>query len=246
MNRLENALQIQSQRLLLNVFHIEHNLLLWLEIVAAVDLCPAGQAGFYNQAVVKTVNIGFKFIIKTFPFRSRTNKAHVAFQDIPKLRQLVQSGLPKNPPQMGAARIILICPLRPVFFCVKPHGSEFHNCKWLSIDEIGEKLDALLNDPKQFGKIAQLASSILGDGGGQQAPPSAPEPELDVDMGQLRRMMSALRGGGHDSANRHLLEAMKPYLAEKRRRKIDRAMKLARLASLAELAAEDLEGDDHV
>ena len=61
------------------------------------------------------------------------------------------------------------------------------------MDEIGEKLDALLNDPKQFGKIAQLASSILGDGGGKQAPPSAPEPELDVDMGQLRRMMSARR-----------------------------------------------------
>ena len=98
----------------------------------------------------------------------------------------------------------------------------------------------------QFGRIAQLASSILGDGGDKSAPPSAPEPELDLDMGQLRRMMSALRGGGHDSANRHLLEAMKPYLAEKRRRKIDRAMKLARLASLAELAAEDLEGDDHV
>ncbi len=114
------------------------------------------------------------------------------------------------------------------------------------MDEIGEKLDALLNDPKQFGKIAQLASSILGDGGDKLAPPSAPEPDLDLDMGQLRRMMSALRGGGHDSANRHLLEAMKPYLAEKRRRKIDRAMKLARLASLAELAAEDLEGDDHV
>ena len=36
------------------------------------------------------------------------------------------------------------------------------------MDEIGEKLDALLNDPKQFGKIAQLASSILGDGGGLQ------------------------------------------------------------------------------
>ena len=88
------------------------------------------------------------------------------------------------------------------------------------MDEIGEKLDALLNDPKQFGKIAQLASSILGDGGDQSAPPSAPEPDLDLDMGQLRRMMSALRGGGHDSANRHLLEAMKPYLAEKRRQHI--------------------------
>ena len=114
------------------------------------------------------------------------------------------------------------------------------------MDEIGEKLDALLNDPTPCGKSAPWASATRGAGGGQQAPPSAPEPELDVDMGQLRRMMSALRGGGHDSANRHLLEAMKPYLAEKRRRKIDRAMKLARLASLAELAAEDLEGDDHV
>ena len=85
-----------------------------------------------------------------------------------------------------------------------------------------------------------------GNSGRVERVPDAPQPDLDLDMGQLRRMMSALRGSGHDSANRHLLEAMKPYLAEKRRRKIDRAMKLARLASLAELAAEDLEGDDHV
>ena len=49
-----------------------------------------------------------------------------------------------------------------------------------------------------------------------------------------------------DSASRHLLEAMKPYLAEKRRRKIDRAMKLARLASLAELAAGEMGEDDDV
>ena len=114
------------------------------------------------------------------------------------------------------------------------------------MDEIGEKLDALLNDPKQFGKIAQLASSILGDGGDKSAPPSAPEPDLDLDMGQLRRMMSALRGSGHDSANRHLLAAMKPYLAEQRRRKIDPAMTLARRAAHAAHGAEDLEGDDHV
>ena len=114
------------------------------------------------------------------------------------------------------------------------------------MDELGEKLDALLHDPQQLGKIAQLASSLVGDGGDKSAPPSAPEPELDLDMGQLRRMMSALRGGGHDSANRHLLEAMKPYLAEKRRRKIDRAMKLARLASLAEFAAGEMGEDDDV
>ena len=40
------------------------------------------------------------------------------------------------------------------------------------MDEIGEKLDALLNDPKQFGKIAQLASSILG-AAADTTPPTA-------------------------------------------------------------------------
>ena len=112
------------------------------------------------------------------------------------------------------------------------------------MDELGEKLDALLHDPQQLGKIAQLASSLMGDGGETQPP--APQPEPGFDAGQLRRMLSAVRGSGRDSASRHLLEAMKPYLAEKRRRKIDRAMKLARLASLAELAAGEMGEDDDV
>ena len=41
------------------------------------------------------------------------------------------------------------------------------------MDELGEKLDALLHDPQQLGRIAQLASSLVGDGGETQ-PPSAP------------------------------------------------------------------------
>lgn len=97
----------------------------------------------------------------------------------------------------------------------------------------------------ELGRIAQLASSLVGDGGETQ-PPSEPQPEPGFDAGQLRRMLSAVRGSGRDSASRHLLEAMKPYLAEKRRRKIDRAMKLARLASLAELAAGEMGEDDDV
>ena len=86
------------------------------------------------------------------------------------------------------------------------------------MDELGEKLDELLHDPQQLGRIAQLASSLMGDGGETQ-PPSEPQPEPGFDAGQLRRMLSAVRGSGRDSASRHLLEAMKPYLAEKRRRK---------------------------
>ena len=75
------------------------------------------------------------------------------------------------------------------------------------MDELGEKLDALLHDPQQLGRIAQLASSLVGDGGETQ-PPSGPQPEPGFDAGQLRRMLSAVRGSGRDSASRHLLEAM--------------------------------------
>ena len=88
------------------------------------------------------------------------------------------------------------------------------------MDELGEKLDALLHDPQQLGRIAQLASSLVGDGGEKQppsAPPSEPQPEPGFDAGQLRRMLSAVR-----------------------------AMKLARLASLAELAAGEMGEDDDV
>lgn len=85
----------------------------------------------------------------------------------------------------------------------------------------------------------------MGDGGETQ-PPSEPQPEPASTQDSCARMLSAVRGSGRDSASRHLLEAMKPYLAEKRRGKIDRAMKLARLASLAELAAGEMGEDDDV
>ena len=42
-----------------------------------------------------------------------------------------------------------------------------------------------------------------------------------------------------------LLEALKPFLAEKRRDKLDRAMKLARMEKMAELAFGALGGEKH-
>ena len=54
-------------------------------------------------------------------------------------------------------------------------------------------------------------------------------------------MLSGKGGAGRDAK---LLEAMRPFLSEKRRGKMDRAMKIARLAGIAELAAEKLGGAD--
>ena len=112
------------------------------------------------------------------------------------------------------------------------------------MDELEEKLNAVLNNPSELEKISKIASAIMGGGGDKPEPPPQ---EPDIDMGMLKRMLSGLRGnGGKKSESRDLLEAMKPFLAEKRRRKIDKAMKLASLASLAEIAVGGFGGEDHV
>ena len=50
-------------------------------------------------------------------------------------------------------------------------------------------------------------------------------------------------GSVQNKEEQALLAAMRPYLSEKRRRKMDRAMKLAQLARLARLAMGETEGD---
>lgn len=112
------------------------------------------------------------------------------------------------------------------------------------MDELEEKLNTVLNNPSELEKISKIASAIMGGSGDKPEPPPQ---EPDIDMGMLKQMLSGLRGnGGKKSESRDLLEAMKPFLAEKRRRKIDKAMKLARLASLAEIAVGGFGGEDHV
>ncbi len=104
-----------------------------------------------------------------------------------------------------------------------------------------DKLSKLLNDPKEMERFAGFAKSLMG-GGEQEEKQEESLPELD--MGMLKRISGLMSGGGKSSKDTKLLEAMRPYLSEKRRSKMDRAMKLARLAGLAELAAGELGGDD--
>ena len=110
------------------------------------------------------------------------------------------------------------------------------------MDEFGEKLNSLLNDPKQMESFASFAKSIMGG----EMPVSAPsEPELDPKL--IKKLGGLIAKGDNLSGNeKRLLEAMKPYLSEKRRSKMDRAMKLAKIASIAELAASEFGGEGDV
>lgn len=99
-----------------------------------------------------------------------------------------------------------------------------------------DRLNQVLNDPKQMEQITQMAQSLLG-GGQTDASPLAGLTDLGIDPGLLGRVGRLLNEEqGEDKARQELLAAMKPYLSPRRREKLDRAMKLARLSHLARLA----------
>ena len=100
-----------------------------------------------------------------------------------------------------------------------------------------EQLNSILGDPEQMNRIADLAKSLMG--GGEEAAPAPQGP----DPGGIASLVQSVMGGGKDNTQA-LLEAMKPWLSEKRRAKIDRAVKIARMAKLAELAMGEGDGDD--
>jgi hypothetical protein len=112
------------------------------------------------------------------------------------------------------------------------------------MSELEDRLNSILNDPEQMARISSLAQSLMGGGEGGPAPEGPPERAalLGGKDGEnpLPGKLSSLLGRSGDADKRALLEAMKPYLSEKRRGKLDRAMKLTRMARLARLAMGEL------
>ena len=107
------------------------------------------------------------------------------------------------------------------------------------MSDFEEKLNKLLNDPEEMERFAGFAKSLMSGSADEQ-----PEPAPDIDPSMLKKISGMLSGKGGTGRDAKLLEAMRPFLSEKRRGKMDRAMKIARLAGIAELAAEKLGGDD--
>ena len=105
--------------------------------------------------------------------------------------------------------------------------------------ELEDMLNQVLSDPEQMSKIAGLAQSLMG--GMDASPPDTQNVPLPIDPKMLGRIQSLMGGSGEkNSSSEALLRAMQPYLSEKRRMKMDKALKLARMAKLAGFAMDEL------
>lgn len=96
--------------------------------------------------------------------------------------------------------------------------------------ELEDRLNSILSDPGQMEKIAGLARSLMG---GENPAPAAPAPDAALLQKLGGLMASSAQAPGREQA---LLAAMRPWLSERRREKMDRALQLARMARLARLA----------
>ena len=102
------------------------------------------------------------------------------------------------------------------------------------MDELQESLNRLLENPEELKRMTDMASRLLG--GGEEAEPEAPT------LPNLSSLMGRLRGGNSDTQK--LLQAMKPFLAPERQTRLSRAMRAAKLASMASAAFTQLGGED--
>lgn len=105
------------------------------------------------------------------------------------------------------------------------------------MSEMEDRINAVLNDPQQMEKITEMAKSLMGGDAEDRGADAA-------ILGKIGRLMGS--DTGENSNERALLDAMRPYLSEKRRRKMDRALKLARFAKIAGLAMNESGGGEDV
>ena len=123
------------------------------------------------------------------------------------------------------------------------------------MSDFEDMINSVLGDPAQMEKIAGIAKNLMGGGGADIPSGNFPsgsgnlstQSGFDFDpaiLGKLSSLMNSTSEKGSDK--KALLEAMKPYLSEKRRQKMDKALRIARLAKLAGIAMGEMEERDDV
>ncbi len=111
------------------------------------------------------------------------------------------------------------------------------------MDDVNEKLNALLSDPGSMAQIMQLAQQLSGSMGGDTAqpaatspaapPPPPPSPLGGLDPQTIARYLPLLQELTRDtSQTTQLLYALRPFLKNGKQDKVERAARLARLITI--------------
>lgn len=101
------------------------------------------------------------------------------------------------------------------------------------MDELNERLSALLSDPGGMEKIKEMAQNLLGSA--SPTPAQGVSDNSEIDVAAVTRMLSLLKSNNKDDNRIKLLLALKPNLSDEKQQKVDSAIKILKLVELAPL-----------
>ena len=101
------------------------------------------------------------------------------------------------------------------------------------MNEIEDMLSKILSSPEEMEKLGKMASELFG--GEAQGDKKSASP-----MGDISAMLSSVMGGKSGSDKAALVKALSPYLKPERQRKLEKALKISRLAGMAEIAMQGM------
>lgn len=110
------------------------------------------------------------------------------------------------------------------------------------MDDLTQKISELLSSPDSLQKL-QAAAASLGmltgnNNENQSAVPASTAPAIDTggissgDFETIRKIMPLLSGFRQDDQHTILLKALRPYLQEERRRRVDDAVKIMNMLKM--------------
>jgi hypothetical protein len=97
------------------------------------------------------------------------------------------------------------------------------------MDQMEDKLGAILNNPQLMGQIMSMAQSL----GNSQPPPQEAPPQPNFDPAMLQKLSSLMGQSNIDGNQQALLRALNPYLSNRKVEKLEKAMRAARMARMA-------------
>lgn len=101
------------------------------------------------------------------------------------------------------------------------------------MDEMEEKLGAILNNPQLMQQIMGIAQSLGQSQESQGSPEESQAAKPSLDLSMLQKLSGLTHQSGVDREQQALLNALSPFLAKDRLSKLEKAMRAAKMAKLA-------------
>ena len=101
------------------------------------------------------------------------------------------------------------------------------------MDELENKIGAIMNNPEMMEKIMALAKSMGSSEPEQKKESASASTFPEIDLSTLQKLSGLAGQSNIDKNQRNLLQALGPYLSRQRLGKLERAMRAAKMAGMA-------------